>query len=138
MYTFERKQVGRRNMWIREWHSGNYSDVVRYDFVSYDTCIGIYFPGSKILYVGGCACYSATTRQHASIMVNMVNELADTDFDYYDVKGIVKSDFDIRVDPLHGNVQMYTGLALKDRMQCDMRYNKDYCNEIWGAKLCPM
>lgn len=51
-YTFERKQVGRRNLWVREWRGGNSADVVRYDFVSYDTCIGMYFPADKILYIG--------------------------------------------------------------------------------------
>ena len=132
-YTFERKQVGKRNLWIREWHSGNYSDVVRYDFVSYDTCIGIYFPGDKILYVGECACYSPTTRQHAGIMIDRVNEIAGSFFDYFDIKAVVRENDEI-LSCVSG-LRLLPGEQAETRLQCCFKLDKDYRNEIWGCIL---
>lgn len=135
-YTFERKQVGRRNMWVREWSCGNYADVVRYDFVSYDTCIGMYFPSDGILYIGDYACYSPTTRKHASVMINMVNDMAGSFFNYYDVKAVVRENDEIL--STRSGLQLLPGKQLESRLQCNFRLDKDYCNEMWGCALCPM
>ena len=139
-YTFERKQVGKRNLWIREWRGGNYADVVRYDFISYDTCIGIYFPGDKILYVGECACYSPTTRQHAGIMIDRVNDLAGSVSDYFDVKSVALNDYEILYESIYDDscLRLLPGKQAETRLQCCFKLNKDYCNEIWGCMLCPM
>ena len=135
-YTFERKQVGKKNLWIREWRGGNCADVVRYDFISYDTCIGIYFPGDKILYVGEHACYSPTTRQHSVIMIDRVNDLAGSFFNYFDVKAVALHNDEI-LSCVSG-LQLLPGKQAETRLQCCFKLDKDYCNEMWGCLLCPM
>ena len=154
MYTFKRRQIGRKQMYVREWYAENSSNCIRFDYISYDTCIGIYEPNiynpepgvlhvggydvsnaSKpggTLYIGNYACYSRTTRRHAAEMVHMVGVLTDcTSFNYYDIKDVCKLG-DSRLSTYTGLRPARISEALLSRRNLNycFRLNKDYFNEM--------
>lgn len=155
MYTFKRRQIGRKQMYVREWYAENSSECIRYDYISYDTCIGIYEPNTRkpdrntlvingydiancskpggTLYIGANACYSPTTRRHAVEMVHMVQVLTDClTFDYYDVKAVC-NDGDSRLSTETGLLlrpAIISANLFKRKMNYCFRLNKDYINEM--------